>query len=455
MLRASTFSVSWTRSVVTAWCAADATLWFRAEYRNNVWTFGESCSAPPLGGLSWNVPEVLIPSGGERATSGLAIVGPWHYETQLLRYPSAMTRRLQRILEFERSGHSAHAPDATVCFHAEPTVDGTLLAVPFHAMDRSLYETILEAFREAGLQRAFVSPDAALAPEVWSRLCPSHKHGALLCEHFRGALQQDAPLAYGLSHGATAEALPLERDDPAAALWRRKTQRRADLIPVLRLWERSGDSGPESVDDHGARNACLLNSWPEELARTALLADPAQGFGGQFRLTPRRPSLAMLTALALVLLHILLFALVLEYREVKREIHAVGTEAVAELRAAWEPLEAQGAWFQRLEAMERMLAEFRETAVPVDELLSLMTRKTPEDTWLRELCITGSQLAITGEAPEALAYRNALAELPPFREVRIVGSVTKGQDQAKEQFSMVIEVDGPALRQYAATKETP
>ncbi len=455
MLQSSTFSISHTRSVVTAWCAANTTLWFRAEYRNNVWTFGESCKAPPLESPSWTVPAVLRPSHGERATSGLAILGPWHYETQLLRYPRAMARRLPRILEFERSGHSAHAPDATVCFHAEPTVDATLLAVPFHAMERSLYETILGAFREAGLQRTFVAPDAALVPEVWSRLCPGHKHGALLCELFRGALQHDAPLAYGLSHGATAEALPLERGDPAAALWRRKTQRRADLVPVLRLWERSGGSGPESVDDHGARNACLLNSWPEELARTALLADPAQGFGGQFRLTPKRPSLAMLTAVALVLLHILLFALVLEYREVKRDLHEASIEAVAELRSAWEPLEAQGAWFERLEAMERVLAEFRETAVPVDELLSLVTRKTPGDTWLRELCITGSRLAMTGQTPEALAYRNALAELPPFREVRIVGSVTKGQDQANELFSMIIEVDGPALRQHAATKETP
>lgn len=446
MIRIPPSSFSRTRRVCIAWCGAKTTLWSWGEYKAGAWNISEQQNGLALGNGAWGVPPSLQGQMGSGKTIGLVILAPMHHETRLLQYPRAMGKRMASVLEFDVPEHSLRLAENLIYFH-KPILHKSMLTVSFHAMERSLYETIQQTLLAAGMTKTHVVPDVILIPEIWAKLCPCTPNGVLT------GYTQHHFLAYSVTQKAVAEALSINEIGPIANLWEIKTRERASLVPMLHLVERGEPeglpaSGEKKPQPHvnGARQACLLATWPEMLAHEALLADPVQGFTGQFRLTPKRPSLPALTAAALILLHVLAFTALYKYRGFKQEmLHAVST-AVSEMRSAWAPLEAQGRWINSMEAMERALAGFEEKAVPVESLLSLLTRVTPQDTWLRELCLEGTQLTVAGEASEALAYRNTLTALPPFHDVQFTGNVTKAKDQAKERFTLVLKVDGQALR---------
>lgn len=430
------------RTVLAAYYDAVECSWLRADFQESAWQLGALHIAPlPQG--QWAIPEGTADILADAPKPwGLAILAPDHYETWLARYPRALGRRLNKVLQYDIAEHALRNPDSLTFFHGAPVDDGNALTVPFFAMDKERHDALLASFQSAGLTKVHILPDATLIPALWRTLYPAWESGTLRRE--RGS---DA-VGYTINKNAVAEAVVLQPGSPLTALWEHKTRARAAYVPVHLV---GGTDNSEATADELSPVAPptphVIESWPEEIIRYGLEAEPAEGFTGQARFTPKRPSAAAWAAAALVLIHILVFTVTALYRDVQVTILDATSAAVAELREAWEPLEAQGAWLDKMQAMESTRAAMESGAVPLEPLLAALTRHTSRDTWLREMCLDGSQLRLSGEAPEALAYRNNLAGLGCFRNVEFVGSITKGRNQSREQFALTLEVDADALRQ--------
>lgn len=430
------------RTVLAAYYDAAECSWLRAEFQEGAWQL-DALRTSPLPQGQWTIPKGAADILADAPKPwGLAIFAPDHYETRLARYPRALGRRLNKVLQYDIAEHALRNSDSLTFFHGAPVDDGNALTVPFFAMDKERHDALLASFQNAGLAKVHILPDATLIPALWRTLHPVWESGTLRRDRGTDAV------GYTLNKNAVAEAVVLRPGSPLTALWEHKTRARAAYVPVHVV---GGTDDAEATADELSPVAPptphAIESWPEEIIRHGLEAEPAEGFTGQARFTPKRPSAAAWAAAALVLIHILVFTATALYRDVQVTILDATSAAVAELREAWEPLEAQGTWLDKMQAMESTRAAMESGAVPLEPLLAALTRHTPKSTWLREMCLDGSQLRLSGEAPEALAYRNSLAELGCFRNVEFVGSITKGRNQSREQFALTLEVDADALRQ--------
>lgn len=434
------------RTVLAAYCEATELSWLRADFMDGEWHLGTLHSSATMPD-QWAVPEDTEDVLADASKPwGLVILAPDHYETRLAHYPRAVGRRLHKVLQYDIAEHTLRNPEQLTFFYGTPVDDCIALTVPFFSMDKKQHDALLDCFQNAGLAKVHIVPDATVIPAVWAKLYPGWEHGTLKRDRAPDAL------GYTINKTAVSEAVVLQPDSPLFLLWEHKTKARAAHVPVHVVNDSGDTENTEKLAAVAPLSPCAIDSWPMEIIRCGLEAEPAQGFTGQARFTPRRPSAAVWAAAALVLIHLFVFTVATLYRDVQVTLLDATSTAVAELCEAWEPLEAQGNWLDQMQALETHLAAMQAGAVPLEPLFVVLTRHTPKDTWLREMCIDGSQLKLIGEAPEALAYRNALAGLDCFRNATFVGSITKRRNESREQFTMNIEVDAEALRLFDAKR---
>jgi len=84
----------------------------------------------------------------------------------------------------------------------------------------------------------------------------------------------------------------------------------------------------------------------------------------------------------------------------------------------------------------RFLITRRRDTPTVTELLDTITRLTPDDTWLTELQITGSEVHLVGASASATVLLGLVDQSPSFRDAAFRSSVTQDSRIGRERFDI-------------------
>ncbi|MGB5742295.1 MAG: PilN domain-containing protein, partial [Sedimenticolaceae bacterium] len=76
--------------------------------------------------------------------------------------------------------------------------------------------------------------------------------------------------------------------------------------------------------------------------------------------------------------------------------------------------------------------------VPIVELLSELTERLPDDTWLQQLSIRGKNVELQGESAQATTLIELLEDSPRFESVTFRAPLTQVRGEAAERFSIVM-----------------
>ena len=101
--------------------------------------------------------------------------------------------------------------------------------------------------------------------------------------------------------------------------------------------------------------------------------------------------------------------------------------------------------------------EFKSEDYQLLELLSFLTRLTPEDTWLNYLSLRQGQLILRGESKSAIKYLSELSKTEGFIDVKFASPVTRDPGTGMEKFNIQLQLDMEKLKKSfeALPPETP
>jgi len=99
------------------------------------------------------------------------------------------------------------------------------------------------------------------------------------------------------------------------------------------------------------------------------------------------------------------------------------------------------------------LDEFNQEGYPLLEILSLLTRITPEDTWLNYFSIRKGQMILRGESKSAIKYLSELSKVEGFSDVRFSSPVTRNPSSDMERFNVQVQIDLEKLKKTADSME--
>jgi general secretion pathway protein L len=99
------------------------------------------------------------------------------------------------------------------------------------------------------------------------------------------------------------------------------------------------------------------------------------------------------------------------------------------------------------------LVDRRQHMPTVTQLLDVLTRLTPDDTWLTELQLAGSSIRLTGEAGSATGLLGLIAQAPDFRNAAFRSPVVQDAKLGRERFDLSAQIapqDGKGAAAKAA-----
>ncbi len=93
----------------------------------------------------------------------------------------------------------------------------------------------------------------------------------------------------------------------------------------------------------------------------------------------------------------------------------------------------------RLQKESGLLADKKQSQVPVIEVVNELTRLLPDDTWLYQLSLKGSGVNIQGESSGATVLLNALESSPLYSKASFRSPVTQNARTSRERFDIAVE----------------
>jgi general secretion pathway protein L len=148
-----------------------------------------------------------------------------------------------------------------------------------------------------------------------------------------------------------------------------------------------------------------------------------------------RPHRFVVTALSACTALLAIACVALPFVEASRAIHDL-TERVADAKR-------QAAASVRLQKEiadqvgdRQSLALRRQKSLAMTELLDIVTRLTPDDTWLTELQVSGRELHLTGVSVSATALLGLIDQSPSFRNATFRSSITQDPQLKRERFDI-------------------
>ncbi len=164
---------------------------------------------------------------------------------------------------------------------------------------------------------------------------------------------------------------------------------------------------------------------------------------------PRR--LALAAAPWLVVAVLAGVALWLPLHQAGRQLETLRTEEAALRRQATKVLDLRQALDGELADLE-LAREHWQSVPPPLEVLALLTRLLPDDTWLQQLEVKGTRLTIRGLSNQASALIGLLEKSPAFEEPRFISPVTR--QRGRELFHLQATIHLPLVDALAASAES-
>ncbi|MEI6876553.1 MAG: PilN domain-containing protein, partial [Spirochaetota bacterium] len=182
-------------------------------------------------------------------------------------------------------------------------------------------------------------------------------------------------------------------------------------------------------------------------AQSLLDIDRLSGFASSLRLKRRQmPKSLWIVIVILALYGSFAFMQLRERAELAGELTQL-TERLQTLRKKWEPIQARQDKVQSMLDQEKALMERDPDTLSALKLLTVLTEKTPQDTYLKQVFLKERKLEITGESGDALQYRSMLSTIEGFEDVQFASTVHHLAQENKDRFVIKATLNPLKLRE--------
>ena len=381
----------------------------------------------------------------------LVIVSSVFYSVHTEHYPLSIKDQLDDAINFDWQENLFQDYDRTLHFSGPPVALNQHVSVPVFSIQRQIYDKLNHALNGTLFHTFAVAPSAlsfsALLPliddggEEWEIIVRDLNDENLEAHRFyRGAFLNSALVGksfHGLKlFGENLKCLGNEECKPHIHLVCAPGESNSAEGPAP-IWTKAGlpvkaQEIPES----------LVTSWLRHL----LKQDAIHTFDSEILLKPWQiPQIAAPLA-ALIFIFALyglyqshsISSMVQTSNGLKVQIH--------QLEARWKPIEQIQTRITKFQEDQKTLSQFKSEDYQLLELLSFLTRFTPEDTWLNYLSLRQGQLILRGESKSAIKYLTELSKTEGLSDVKFASPVTREPGTDLEKFNVQLQLDMEKLK---------
>jgi Tfp pilus assembly protein PilN len=403
----------------------------------------------------------LRPKGGH-ATALILFLPRSYYSFGREIYPLALKDRLEESLTFDWQENLFYEGEQTLRFAASEATGSQQLIVPIFSISQKTYDKFEQALGSAHFNSFTIVPSAMvyqsfIADSSQAKAQPVTR----MIARVLGPSQMEVHRYF---NGTIIDSFMVRKNHVTHQLF-------LETLRTLRADEETADSDGPRIDlictppeeaetatsfwvsDGLPITPCtipgsVLTGWMEYLVNR----DQLKAFGPDLRLKPWHPPRIILPLILLMALYGVFAAF--EWHSFKgytKTSNEVQTQR-KQLEAQWKPIEQLQTNIARLKEQQKALAEFDEQSYPVQELFSLLTQITPEDTWLDFFSLTNKELQIRGESKSAAKYLSELNKVDGFSNVSFASPVSRNPTSDKERFNVRIQLEVDKLRRVLAAR---
>jgi general secretion pathway protein L len=131
--------------------------------------------------------------------------------------------------------------------------------------------------------------------------------------------------------------------------------------------------------------------------------------------------------------------------QANRTLDQLSAQVADAKRAAEASLNLQKQIDAEIQDQQALITKRRQSPT-VTELLDIVTKLTPDDTWLTELQLTGNEIHLIGASASATALLGLVDQSPNFRNAAFRSSITQDSKIERERFDIAAKVaprEGP------------
>lgn len=370
-------------------------------------------------------------------------------------YPESLEGDLEKVVRFSISENLLHDAQAVHYFVDAPTVVEGVLKVSVFSMDRDLYLGFSQALGAEAFNSFTVAPDGkgyrALLSQLPGEFCQDAQdepRAMVLGRMSAGG----RIVVHRLAQGVLADCVD---GLDGAETFKMLAWTLAGLHgggdgpgPCVHLFHSPDENPPVPSSRTGLNYVVHRMDKPlvHYFAQSLLDMEKLPGFASTLRLKRFQvPRTLWVVLLVLAVYGVFAFMEMRERDELTAELARL-TERMQTLKTKWDPIQARQDKVQAMLDQEKALLERDPDTLSALILLTVLTEKTPDDTFLKQVFLKERRLEITGESGDALNYRSVLSAIDGFEDVQFSSTVHHLADVNKDRFVIKATLNPAKLR---------
>lgn len=394
---------------------------------------------------------------GRKGNALLLFIPSTYYTIHREHYPPSLQDQLDEAIGFDWQENIFYEHDRTLHFSGPPSASANHISVPIFSIQTEIYEKFHQALGGSFFQSFAVVP-SALAYQAFLPSPASAEHKDSL--NILARVLDDSHLeVHRFYRGSFLDSVVVGNSPYSLGLFRenieclRNGNGECHLDPHIRLlctsrelaetercsdrW--TGEGFPVQLDK---LDDCFVSHW----VRYLLDQDAIAAFDSELHLKPWRVPGVLWPLLCLVLL----FAALMFYQSHSTDQLAQASARLKrqtmQLETRWKPIEELQTRIAKFQEDRKTLSEFSREGFPMLELMTFLTRITPDDTWLNYLSFRKGQLILRGESKSAIKYLSELSKIEGLSDVKFASPVTRNPTSDQERFNVQLQLDVEKLQ---------
>ncbi len=404
------------------------------------------------------LPETLrrldICPEGRKDTDLVLFLAKSYYQFARGLYPESLEGDLEKVVRFSIAENLIQDAAAAHYFMDAPSLVEGVLKVPVFSMDKDLYLALAQSLDADAFASFTMAPDSkgykVLLADLPEPLDPDpdEVHPLVLGRMAAGARL----FIHRLARGALVDSV--EGIDGSETLkmlaWTMFGLHGGaeGPPPAVHLFHSPDETPPAPSRKTGLTFVVhgLDKPLVHYFAQSLLKMDRLSGFASSLRLKRRQMPKSLWVALLILALYgSFAFMQLHERSELAGELARV-SERMQILRKKWEPIQERQDKVQAMLDQEKALMERDPDTLSALKLLTVLTDKTPPDTYLKQVYLKERKLEITGESGDALQYRSLLTTIDGFEDVQFASTVHHLAQENKDRFVIKATLNPLKLR---------
>lgn len=432
----------------------------RRQWRSWSVESAEQFPVPKGEGLYDVLQRLNLKPRNKRETALVLFLPRSYYSLHREHYPSVLQDQLHEAIGFDWQENLFTEEDQSLHFFGPPVGMDQQISVPIFSLQRDLYDKFYQTMGAALFDTFAVIPSALVYRTLFTSILPPNPESSP--EFLARLLEPHRMEIHRYHKGELLDSFLIGRDQDSLRLFREtlicigNDQCRQE--PAIHLLCSDGECSEEHalawkqenlpLQIHKSRDPLLL-PWVDHLFQQ----DKIETFNAPLQLKPWKVPKVIWSLVAMAALYAAFFAYQVyslgqtqqDSKKLKRQL--------AQLETQWKPLEELQTRVGKFEEDRKTLDEFNQEGYPLLEILSLLTRITPEDTWLNYFSIRKGQMILRGESKSAIKYLSELSKVEGFSDVRFSSPVTRNPSSDMERFNVQVQIDLEKLKKTADSME--